>query len=74
MEKPGIEPATPGLQDIGLSATPLTVLCTRVGFEKVEFTTWLKIIYQLVIKIDGFKKCRRNYPSNKFRQYIGVTR
>ena len=23
MEKPGIEPATPGLQDIGLSPTPL---------------------------------------------------
>ena len=25
-EKPGIEPATPGLQDIGLSPTPLTVI------------------------------------------------
>ena len=26
-EKPGIEPATPGLQDIGLSPTPQRLLC-----------------------------------------------
>ena len=26
-EKPGIEPATPGLQDIGLSPTPRRLLC-----------------------------------------------
>ena len=26
MEKPGIEPATPGLQDIGLSPTPRRLL------------------------------------------------
>ena len=26
MEKPGIEPATPGLQDIGLSPTPRQIL------------------------------------------------
>ena len=26
-EKPGIKPATPGLQDIGLSPTPKNVLC-----------------------------------------------
>ena len=30
MEKPGIEPATPGLQDIGLSPTPRRLLRTRV--------------------------------------------
>ena len=28
MEKPGIEPATPGLQDIGLSPTPRRLLKT----------------------------------------------
>ena len=27
LEKPGIEPATPGLQDIGLSPTPRRLLC-----------------------------------------------
>ena len=43
-EKPGIEPATPGLQDIGLSPTPLRLLFVaslgiyqfrRVGFRFV---------------------------------------
>ena len=29
MEKPGIEPATPGLQDIGLSPTPRRLLFTK---------------------------------------------
>ena len=43
MEKPGIEPATPGLQDIGLSLTPrrlhraLKKLC--VAFPWVETST-----------------------------------
>ena len=30
MEKPGIEPATPGLQGIGLSPTPRRLLLTKV--------------------------------------------
>ena len=36
-EKPGIEPATPGLQDIGLSPTPRRLL--KVAAE----TPWLRI-------------------------------
>ena len=32
MEKPGIEPATPGLQDIGLSPTPRRLLIIRKDF------------------------------------------
>ena len=29
MEKPGIEPATPGLQDTGLSPTPQRLQCLK---------------------------------------------
>ena len=32
-EKPGIEPATPGLQDIGLSHTPRRPLCSQFGLK-----------------------------------------
>ena len=42
MEKPGFEPATPGLQDIGLSPTPrrlLTSLHFFCGFPWVETST-----------------------------------
>ena len=30
-------------------------------FEKLSLQSWLKIIYHLVIKTNGFKKCRHNY-------------
>ena len=33
-EKPGIEPATPGLQDIGLSPTPRRLLVKGVNMHK----------------------------------------
>ena len=32
MEKPGIEPATPGLQDIGLSPTPVCQISLVVKY------------------------------------------
>ena len=36
MEKPGIKPATPGLQDIGLSPTPQRLLGQSIGlFEEM---------------------------------------
>ena len=34
-EKPGIEPATPGLQGIGLSPTPRRLLCVPVKYENI---------------------------------------
>ena len=37
MEKPGIEPATPGLQDIGLSPTPRVISWMKVqNFQNPE--------------------------------------
>ena len=40
MEKPGIEPATPGLQDIGLSPT---TFCGFPGYKPVP-PGWFKIV------------------------------
>ena len=34
LEEPGIEPATPGLQDIGLSPTPRRLSCRSRGSSK----------------------------------------
>ena len=60
MEKPGIEPATPGLQ--GIALIHYTTGASQVGFEKLSLQPWLKNIYRLVIRINGFKKCRHTYP------------
>ena len=42
-EKPGIEPATPGLQDIGLSPTPRRLLCfaepSRIAHYVIDVAT-----------------------------------
>ena len=47
LEKPGIEPATPGLQDIGLSPTPcgFTNLITWVVGVSPNLITWVVGIY-----------------------------
>ena len=47
------------------------------GQVRLSLQPWLKIIYRLVIKINGFKKhekCRHNHSWNKLMQYMGVTR
>ena len=54
-KKPGIEPATAGLQDIGLSPTPRRLLYMEGYNESTEPIYIYKIMYRLVIKINGFK-------------------
>ena len=58
MEKPGIEPATPGLQ--GIALIHYTTAASHVDFEKLSLQPLLKVIYRLVIKSNGLKKCRHN--------------
>ena len=48
MEKPGIEHRF----------ITYTTAASHVGFEKLSLQPLLKIIYRLVIKSNGFKKCR----------------
>ena len=43
MEKPGIEPATPGLQGIGLSTTPFC------GFSMGRNQYWARRVYDLCV-------------------------
>ena len=50
-EKPGIEPATPGLQDIGLSPTPRRLLMRRVFFQHLHGCITIDIIYDANFKI-----------------------
>ena len=46
MEKPGIEPATPGLQDIGLSPTPF---CGFPGYKPVPLG-WFKTCVLVLLR------------------------
>ena len=48
MEKPGIEPAIPGLQDIGLSPTPRRLHKTFSGFSMGSNQFWAGRVYGCV--------------------------
>ena len=58
-EKPGIEPATPGLQDIGLSPTPRRLLNAASEFDTF-FTTKQRNTIQPLFNRDCFIK-RKEY-------------
>ena len=52
-EKPGFEPATPGLQDIGLSPTPRRLLTDRQCPVQKSFTRSIIYIYIFYYFIEG---------------------
>ena len=58
-EKPGIEPATPGLQDIGLSPTPLRLLPFYADyFETLPVPmSWSQVLYNSQIFLSLFLFC-----------------
>ena len=49
MEKPGIEPATPGLQDIGLSPTPRRPREFFCAFSMGINQYWAGMVYDLCV-------------------------
>ena len=54
-EKPGIEPATPGLQDIGLSPTPRRLLSTDL------ISKYLRFIYIVILSQNKFEMVSQCY-------------
>ena len=55
LEKPGIEPATPGLQDIGLSPTPHSPSNT------ISLTFFVEYIIEKLISIGRHFQNRKSY-------------
>ena len=81
MEKPGIEPATPGLQGIALIHYTTGFHTKGSSFRMAElkdsgwvYNLGLKSHIAWLLKFNGFKKCRHNYPWNKRRRYMGIPR
>ena len=60
LEKPGIEPATPGLQEIGLSPTPRRLLSVFLCHEQTlaGYFEFLNILFKSIV----FKHQLRNKP------------
>ena len=53
MEKPGIEPVTPGLQDIGLSPTPPQLHKNFCSLSMGSDQYWARRVYDMCVYYEG---------------------
>ena len=71
MEKPGMEPATPGLQDIGLSPTPrrphdqTKAICIEIEFKYSGTVTFCGFLLVFVGNQSFFLWCSQNAEKDK---------